>query len=733
MAIVPDNSSGCQSNLEANNGGSENKPENGSGPHESRSGPHADFHTSFTELDGMVEVGLVVTPLLPIVREVRWCSTTRQYEEVPLCPCYRNPSRWRRCPDPGKHPVHGWSDPSALARTAADVFRLFDRPDYNIAIHCGESRIVVVDADARRGGLESLERLKRDFNLPPTWGDDRGGQSPHLYFNEPKGWRQLRLKASIETRYYPGVEFLSGNHLCNIGGSDHEDGIRREWLPGCAPYDRASIVSTLPRRLVEYVNRVVPMGRLSRTSYYLPSAATGQNGASAPAGVDGDDDLCDIKRAARIVAKAEDKEAEIRRMLDAGEFPRIHALRNNTLFYTACSLHWYGIDEDVIAEVVGLMNEYVCHKPMDDDRVKGVLESAASYDYGATITEDDLKVLCPGEKKQELPDDGKPTPGAVPCTEEEAEKNSTPWVSQPHFAKKKPKRSPRRTPTAFKPAYACHNLGSALLTERRPRDPATGRPIEHPIGTCTEFVGTYACGRTTKCGGCAAYARDSKHDDFKWVLSLENDGAPLGVFQTTDEKEWAAFDKHQNRTAQKMGVDVRRRNYYEDAPDGTTVYRSITPIPHPKAKPLTYKEAEQIDRILVDTLPSRGARRSSVRDIGRWLQEKKERKYERVTATIDDCPEIEIFLRSVGAEVEERLCTRGTMRRRLFVTYKTEEQRAAARQWFQDRAQAKKKARMSESGGNLSDSDMGERIRRRLAQWDDNFKPEDVPFYRRAC
>ena len=120
-------------------------------------------------------------------------------------------------------------------RASADedeIRQLFkDRPNANIAIHCGESRLAVIDVDPRNGGLKTLEKLQRKNGY--LWDYDpatarTGGGGNHYVFRAP---RKGRLPSSLGT----GVDLLWGNHYFVVSPSIHPNGKCYEWEEGADP------------------------------------------------------------------------------------------------------------------------------------------------------------------------------------------------------------------------------------------------------------------------------------------------------------------------------------------------------------------------------------------------------------------------------------------------------------------------------------------------------------------
>lgn len=104
--------------------------------------------------------------------------------------------------------------------------------------------LLVVDVDARNGGVASYENLIE--KIPQVAGADfivktgSGNGSKHLYFKAPVG---IALKQNHEQ--YPGIDFKHSGYVVGPG-SEHVSGARYETLFG-SPYD----ISDAPQALID--------------------------------------------------------------------------------------------------------------------------------------------------------------------------------------------------------------------------------------------------------------------------------------------------------------------------------------------------------------------------------------------------------------------------------------------------------------------------------------------------
>jgi hypothetical protein len=128
----------------------------------------------------------------------------------------------------GKHPRtrHGLKEAS---RNLDRIWKWWRRwPDANIGILTGsESRIVVLDVDARHDGERSLEILEATYDrLPPTLTAHSGGGGRHIYFQHPGGHTPTSAQ----------LDGLSGLDIRGDGGyivappSLHQSGQSYSWV-----------------------------------------------------------------------------------------------------------------------------------------------------------------------------------------------------------------------------------------------------------------------------------------------------------------------------------------------------------------------------------------------------------------------------------------------------------------------------------------------------------------------
>lgn len=146
------------------------------------------------------------------------------------------------CESPGKHPrmsnwqhVRHWDgEQLAYMQGLTDISEENQfLPGYGINLT--GSTLLVVDVDARNGGVESLEDLNMDLrlNLEDEAGfvvrTGSGGGSMHIYMRIPEDWRRSALVTHLEG--YPGIDFKSTGFVVG-SGSLHASGARYATIKG---------------------------------------------------------------------------------------------------------------------------------------------------------------------------------------------------------------------------------------------------------------------------------------------------------------------------------------------------------------------------------------------------------------------------------------------------------------------------------------------------------------------
>ena len=159
-----------------------------------------------------------------------------------LCAC-DNPT----CTAPGKHPLaSSWQHTPALSDDQLDVMETAGQFDSGYGVLC--RGLLVVDIDARNGGLASYERLVAAVPEIAAAGlivaTGSGGGSKHLYFRHDPA---VSLCGSLPD--YPGIDFKTSGYVVGPG-SAHVSGNRYEVLLG-----EPSDIDEAPTALVDMLRR----------------------------------------------------------------------------------------------------------------------------------------------------------------------------------------------------------------------------------------------------------------------------------------------------------------------------------------------------------------------------------------------------------------------------------------------------------------------------------------------
>ena len=138
-----------------------------------------------------------------------------------VCSCGRSD-----CPSPGKHP----QTPNGLRDASTDptiINQWWQRwPNANIGVATGSvSRIVVLDIDAGKGGLESWEELQDLHGRVDTLVCYTGGGGIHLYFEAPA---DIQLKSG-SGEIAPGIDTRAEGGYVVAPPSLHISGQHYQW------------------------------------------------------------------------------------------------------------------------------------------------------------------------------------------------------------------------------------------------------------------------------------------------------------------------------------------------------------------------------------------------------------------------------------------------------------------------------------------------------------------------
>ncbi|WP_430645427.1 bifunctional DNA primase/polymerase [Agromyces sp. GXS1127] len=176
------------------------------------------------------------------------------------------PSHWRRlpchyindegrcscgngaCASPGKHPrtKHGVKDATS---DRGQILAWYDaNRQVNWALATGaESKVWVLDADAGKGGLDSLDEVGRIVaqageTVPPTLVAQTGGGGLHYYFEHPGG------RIGNRVNVLPGLDVRGDGGYVLLPPSNHISGGRYLWRrTGTRPLPASSALLNLVR------------------------------------------------------------------------------------------------------------------------------------------------------------------------------------------------------------------------------------------------------------------------------------------------------------------------------------------------------------------------------------------------------------------------------------------------------------------------------------------------------
>ncbi len=129
------------------------------------------------------------------------------------------------CRSPGKHPKSIDGFKSARVHSDSNDFN-----GSNVGLYCGES-LIVLDADKKNGGLETLKELKakhgKDFR---TVMAHTGGGGFHIFYRTHK---PLKTRTGI----LKGVDIRANGGYVVLAPSLHLSGERYRWVNKCEPWN----------------------------------------------------------------------------------------------------------------------------------------------------------------------------------------------------------------------------------------------------------------------------------------------------------------------------------------------------------------------------------------------------------------------------------------------------------------------------------------------------------------
>lgn len=187
------------------------------------------------------------------------------------CSCGSD-SRGRPCSSPAKHPFGKIATNGLLsATTEADLIRHWFgavAPEANLG--AVTDKLVVLDVDPRHGGDESLVRLEREHELPPTWRVLTGGGGEHVLFAAPDGIEVANVIAE-QTENPPlgrGIDIRARGGYIVAPPSRHISGRLYAWSVDHHPKD--VVLAPAPEWLIARLTARSP-GQRSAPAEPIPS------------------------------------------------------------------------------------------------------------------------------------------------------------------------------------------------------------------------------------------------------------------------------------------------------------------------------------------------------------------------------------------------------------------------------------------------------------------------------
>ncbi|MGA7869389.1 MAG: bifunctional DNA primase/polymerase [Candidatus Binatus sp.] len=191
----------------------------------------------------------------------------RDGKRAPICTCSDS-----ACEHPGKHPatLHGLKD-ATIDR--ASITRWWkSHPEWNIAIACEPSGVVVIDVDLRAAGDSTWAELKTELNINDDTAQALSGSGgPHVYYRLPAGVRVPSRSNALG----PGVDVKSAGGYVIAPPSRHFTGGEYVWEVGHQITETP--IAELPAPLVERLR--------DKTNEDRPHT-TGGEGNDKPTGFD---------------------------------------------------------------------------------------------------------------------------------------------------------------------------------------------------------------------------------------------------------------------------------------------------------------------------------------------------------------------------------------------------------------------------------------------------------------
>ena len=147
-----------------------------------------------------------------------------------------------------KHPsVSNWQHTPQWSEEQIETMELMDSFKTGYGVLC--KGLLVIDVDARNGGIESFERFRSEFPKVEMSGlivnTGSGGGSKHLYFSIPQ---EIPLVAHHGD--YPGIDFRSGYSFVVGPGSLHASGATYD-----VAYGSIEDIDAAPQEIIDFLRK----------------------------------------------------------------------------------------------------------------------------------------------------------------------------------------------------------------------------------------------------------------------------------------------------------------------------------------------------------------------------------------------------------------------------------------------------------------------------------------------
>lgn len=147
----------------------------------------------------------------------------------PIFPIYRFRTNGQcecgdpECPAPSKHPrASNWQHTPLWDDEQVETMEKYGHFDTGYGVLC--RGLLVIDVDARNGGVTSYAKLKARVpaidNAGLTVATGSGGGSQHLYFTAPEG-----VSMVTHLPEYPGIDFKSSGYVVGPGSAHKSGGV----------------------------------------------------------------------------------------------------------------------------------------------------------------------------------------------------------------------------------------------------------------------------------------------------------------------------------------------------------------------------------------------------------------------------------------------------------------------------------------------------------------------------